>query len=203
MTTLQKMMVWTMCLSGLGVLWVAGCSDKPADPPPQPPPPDAGVVDAAPPPPPPPTAVNAPCDDVQLKALSEMLETRRKKDASRMQSASPPLCGNVSEGQTVTSQPFMLEPGYCYTVYGASLPPMTEIDMRVELDLSAGGALTANIKPLIATDTEAGQMGAISPEPNCYQPVGMIPLPAKVVMVGHAAPGTSGPMAAQVYRRKK
>jgi hypothetical protein len=187
----------------------AGCGGEPEFAP-QPGPPDGGV-DAAPPPaptpsvvaPPPPTS--GPCDSVQSLALTTMFQGRAASEAPGMQPEGAVICGNVPEGQTVASQMFMLQPGFCYTFLAAALPTVTEVDLQVELDLAGGGgvppALAAlNLKPVLAVDTDTGAQASVSAKQNCYQ--WAFPVPAAVKMVVKARTGT-GPVAAQAYKKKK
>lgn len=165
-------------------------------PPPPPPPVDAGT-DAAP-------AAMTPCDAVQSLAMTTMFQGRAATEAPKMQLEGTPVCGVVPEGQTVTGQTFMLQPGYCYTVMAQALPTVTEVDVQLELDLAGGGmppALAAlNLKPMLAVDPDSGPSAAIGAKQNCYSVP--FPIPAAVRVVVKARQG-SGPVAAQVYSRKK
>lgn len=187
---------------------VAGCGSKPefatndqlpvasAAPPPAPAP-----STAAPPPPPAP----APCDAVQSLAMTTMFQGRAATEAPRMQPEGTAICMVVPEGQTASGQTFMLQPGFCYTVLGQALPTVTEVDVQIELDLAGGGGLppalaALNLKPMLAVDSETGPSGAIGAKQNCY--AWPWPIPAAVKVVVKARTG-AGPVAAQVYSRKK
>ncbi len=203
MMTLRRTLPFALLATSLGAVWALGCNDqKQVEPPPQPPP-DAGV-DAAPtvtaPPPPAPTV--AACDPVQMGALSTMFEGRKAGEAPGMQAEGAPLCNVVPEGQSASSQIFTLQQGYCYTILGASLPPVGELDMQLELDPGSGTALPPpfNLKPVLLTDTEAGNSGSMGAKQNCYQ--WPIPFPAAVRVTLKSRTG-SGPVAAQVYKKKK
>lgn len=207
MITLRRTLPFAMLTTALAAAWAAGCNDqKPADPPPQPPM-DAGVDAPAPVPTPttPPAPVAGPCDSVQLLALTTMFEGRKAAEAPGMQPEGAPTCNVVPEGQSASSQIFTLQQGYCYTVLGASLPGVTELDMQMEIDLGGGAqvppALAAlNIKPILLTDTEAGPNGAMGAKQNCYQ--WAFPIPAAVRVTVTPRTG-SGPVAAQVFKKKK
>jgi hypothetical protein len=189
---------------------VAGCGGEPEFAP-QPGPPDGGV-DAAPPPAPTPTqevaappAQPGPCDSVQSLAMTTMFQGRAGSEAPGMQPEGAAICGVVPEGQTISSQMFMLQPGFCYTFLAQALPTVTEVDLQVELDLAGGGgvppALAAlNLKPVLAVDTDQGAQAAVSAKTNCYQ--WAFPIPAVVKLVAKARTGT-GPIAAQAYKKKK
>lgn len=206
MTTLRRTMGFAVVTTALGAAWAAGCSDKPADPPPQPMM-DAGVVDAAPPPTvtAPPAPVAGPCDAVQMAAMTTMFQGRATAEAPGMQPEGAPTCNVLPEGQPASSQIFTLQQGYCYTILGASLPAVSELDMQLELDLASGAqmppALAAlNIKPILLTDAEAGPNGAMGAKQACYQ--WAFPIPAAVRVTLKSRTGT-GAVAAQVYKKKK
>ena len=169
------------------------------------------VVDAGLPPPPPPmvdagppAAATGPCDPVQTLAMTTTLQGRATTEAPGMKPDGAPLCGVVPEAQPVTGPMFMLEQGYCYTFLAQSLPPVTEVDMSLEIDLSGGMALAPNLaamanRPLLV-DTETGEKGAMASKGNCY--VWPWPIPAQVKLIVRSKAG-AGPVAAQVYKKKK
>jgi hypothetical protein len=206
MMTLRRTMVFAMLTTALGAAWVAGCGDKPAEVPPQPMA-DAGA-DVAPAPTPtvttPPAPVAGPCDAVQSAAMSSMFLGRAVAEAPGMQPEGAPICNVVPEGQVATSPIFTIQQGYCYTILGGSLPPVAELDMQLEVDLAGGAqmppALAAlNIKPLLMTDTEAGGTGSMGAKQSCYK--WPLPIPAAVHVTLKSRTG-SGPVAAQVYKKK-
>ncbi len=199
----------TWCLGGAAltvVAFVLGCGSNPQF---APEPYADGGVDAAPPPPPPPEvdasapAVQAgPCDDVQSLAMTTSLQARVATEAPGMKPEGTPACGVVPEGQTVASAPFMLQQGYCYTFLGQSLPPVTEVDMQLELDLAAGlpPALATMASQPLLIDTETGDKAAMGAKQNCYQWPWPFAAPAKLVVKARTG---SGPVAAQAFRKKK
>ena len=166
--------------------------------PPPPPPTTATVAEPTPPPAP------AVCDAVQSLAMTTMFQGRATAEAPRMNAEGAPICGVVPEGQTVSGPTFMLQPGMCYTVLAQALPTVTEVDVQLEIDLAGGGmppALAAlNIKPVLSVDSDAGPSAAIGAKQACY--TWPFPLPATVKVVVKSRAG-SGPVAAQVYSRKK
>lgn len=205
MITLRRTIPLAMLTTALGAAWVAGCDNKPPETPPQPIP-DAGVVDAEPPPPPPPPAPTvAECDPVQAAALTTMFEGRKVGEAPQMQPEGAPVCKVIPEGQTASSEIILLQQGFCYTVLGASLPPVAEMDMQLELDLAGGAGLPpalaalGGIKPMLLTDTETGNSASMGAKQNCYKWPYPIPAAARVTMKARTG---SGPMAAQVYKKK-
>ena len=119
-----------------------------------------------------------------------------------MQPEGSPICGVVPEGQTVSSQTFMVQQGFCYTFLAQALPTVTEVDLQLELDLASGGPGLAalGIKPLLQVDTETGPQTSVGAKQSCYQ--WTLPGQAPVKLVVKARTG-SGPVAAQAYKKKK
>jgi hypothetical protein len=184
-----------------------GCSSEPKF---APEPYSDGGVDAAPLPLPPPLDAAAPppvqagpCDPVQTLGMTTTLQGRAAAEAPGMQPEGGLVCGVVAEGQTVSSPMFLLQQGYCYTFLGQSLPPVTEVDMDLELDVSG-----AQLPPALATmaqrpllvDTEPGEKAAMAAKQNCY--TWPWPVPGQVKLVVKSR-GGSGPIAAQAYKKKK
>ncbi len=193
-------------------LVAAGCGGEP-EVAPQPSPTDAGA-DAAPSPQATPTpaagfsalaaAKPGPCDDVQTLALTTMFKSRAPSEAPGMQAEGGPVCGVVPEGQTLSSPTFTLQQGFCYTFLAQGLPLVSEVDMQLEMDLTGGAvppALAAfNLKPVLAVDMDTGPQASVSAKQSCY--AWAFPVPAAAKLVIRARTGT-GPVAAQVYKKKK
>jgi hypothetical protein len=113
------------------------------------------------------------------------------------------VCGVVGEGQMVSGPPFVLEQGYCYTVLGNALPNVTELDIQLAVDISGGGVpapLAAMAAAPVAVDNTGGPSAVIGPGTSCYEWAMPIPAPVKVVVKPRTG---GGPVAAQVYRRRK
>lgn len=202
MTKLRRTMGFVMFTTAVGIAWLAGCHDqKPVEQPVVVAPVDAGPpVDAAPPPPPAPVA--GPCDAVQLAALTTMFPALAKEQAPGMQAEGSPICNVLPEGQTAASEVFTLQQGYCYTVIGASLPAVTELDLQLLGQPGAGipvPSLQAFTMALM-TDTTSGPNAVVGPKNDCYHYT--LPIPATVRVTLKARAG-SGPVAAQVYKKKK
>jgi hypothetical protein len=202
--TMQKRWLGSAALVAAAAL---GCSSNPQF---APEPYNDGGVDAAPlPPPPPPEDAAAPvqagaCDPVQTLAMTTTLQGRAAAEAPGMQPEGAPICGVVPEGQSPQSPTFLLQQGYCYTFLGQSLPPVTEVDMELILDLSGGAQLSPGLaamaqRPLLV-DTETGEKAAMATKQSCYVWPWPVPGQARLVVKSR---GGSGPVAAQVYKKKK
>lgn len=200
MMTLRRTTPFAMLTAALGVAGLGGCNDqKPAEPPPQP---TATVTTTTPPPPPPPPPQVTDCDQVQLPALTSMIQARAATEAPGMQPEGSAMCKVVPEGQTAKTEIVMLQPGYCYTVLGASLPGVTEMDMDLSLDLAAGVSLPVNITPMLMTDTETGPNATMGAKQNCYVFQGILGIPGAARVTLKPRTG-SGPMAVQIFKKKK
>jgi hypothetical protein len=142
---------------------------------------------------------------VQAAALTTMFEGRKAGEAPQMQAEGAPVCKVVPEGLTGSSEIIMLQQGFCYTVLGASLPPVAELDLQLELDLVGGAQLPpalaalGGLKPLLMKDTDTGGSAAIGAKQNCYKWPYPIPAAARVTMKSRTG---SGPVAAQVFKKK-
>lgn len=181
-----------------------GCGSTP--PPPQPMPAPMPQQVAVPPPQP---AVPPPCDQAQFLATSTSMQARAAAEAPQMKPEGTPICGVAGPGQTVVGPIFMLEPGYCYTVLGQSLPPVSDMEMLLQLDATqaVGSLLPPNMgnmanmaqAPLLVSTTPGERVNMGAGRGSCYQPV--MPSPVKLVLKARAGAGP-GPIAAQVFRKK-
>ena len=195
---------WIAPAVGLGLSIVAvACGGKtPEAAPPSGPPPLPQVVDAGPPP-----AAFAPCDAVQSSAMGAAIQARAAAEAPGMKPEGASLCGIVSAGGEVPSGPIMLEQGYCYTVLGEGLPPVEEVDMVLHLDVQPTNGMPA-FPPLVAlgqsplmVDTMQGLHAGMGTKQSCY--TWTLPLPAQAKLVVKSSKGGPGPVAAQLYKKKK
>lgn len=194
--------------AALAAVMVAACGSEPEFP--EQPAPTASVPTPAPTPtpvasspPPPPAVTSGPCDVVQTTAFTTMLLARQPSEAPRMEQVGGLVCGSAPEGQAVSGPTFMLEPGYCYTVLGNALPNVSELDVQMVVDLAGGGippALAALAAAPVAVDNTTGPTAAVGPGQSCFQ--WAMPFPGAVKLVVKPRTG-GGPVAAQVYRRKK
>jgi hypothetical protein len=182
------------------------CGGCGSPPPPAPMPmPMPAPMPAAPAPPP----RGAPCDQAQLLATSTSMLARSAAEAPGMKPEGAPSCGVVSQGQTVTSPLFILEPGYCYTFLGQSLPPVGDMEMSLQYDATAaaGALLPPSMAgmagmaqaPLLVSTTP-GERVSMAERQSCYQWAFLVPATVKLVLKARTG---SGPLAAQVFKRKK
>ena len=196
MTIVKRPIVWAIL-----VVSTAACSGCSEPPPPQMPPPQLQPLQTPMPPPP----VAAPCDQNQSLATSTAMAARAAAEAPGMKPDGAPICGVVGEGQAFMGPTFTLEQGYCYTFLGQSLPPVAQMEMVLQGDASA---LVAPIMPTMAGAAQAPLLVSTTPgervnmgeRQTCYQWAFPVPATAKLILKSR---GGAGPVAAQVYRKKK
>jgi hypothetical protein len=103
------------------------------------------------------------------------------------------LVGNFSQGQTL-EMPIQLQPNKCYTVIATGLPPVTEVNVQLELTTVIPG-----MAPVLAVDQDTGATAVLGKKTACYRwSFGVIPAPGKVVV---QVTRGSGLVAAQAYEK--
>ncbi len=202
----RLMTLATRQLTGL-ILAIAAsaCSGCGSRPPPQPmltPMPTPAPV--APPP------LAAPCDQAQFLATSTAMLARSAAEAPGMKPVEGgAVCGVAAQGQTVTGPMFILEPGYCYTFLGQSLPPTAEMEMLLQFDATAAAGsllpptmagMAGMAQGTVLVSTTPGERVSMADKQSCYQ--WGYPMPATVKLVLHARVG-AGPVSAQAFRKRK
>jgi hypothetical protein len=127
-------------------------------------------------------------------AVKPLLDELAKKET---QPGSKPigetLVGNFQQGQSLEI-PIQLTPNKCYTVVAAALPPVTEVNLQIQLVTPVPGAA-----PVLAIDQDSGANAVLGRKATCYRwMLGVIPAPAKVVV---QVAGGSGLVIAQAYEK--
>lgn len=102
------------------------------------------------------------------------------------------IVGNFGPGGTMESQ-LQLQPGKCYTVVAAGVPPITEVNVQF-----IGVMPIPGMTPVLAQDSDNGPQAVLGRKPNCYKWPMPIGTPVKVLVT---AAGGSGLVAAQVYEK--
>ena len=103
-----------------------------------------------------------------------------------------PVVGNFAAGQNLTSD-LQLQPGKCYTVVAAALPPISEVDVKfVAISPIPGSAM------ILAQDKDTGNQAVLGKKPNCYKNAMPIAVPVRMVL---EVPAGQGIAAAQVYEK--
>jgi hypothetical protein len=103
------------------------------------------------------------------------------------------LVGNFTQGQTL-DMPIQLQPNKCYTVVATGLPPVSEVNVQLQLTTVIPG-----MAPVLAVDQDQGPVAVVGKKTACYKWMfGVIPAPGKVIV--HVT-GGSGLVAAQAYEK--
>jgi hypothetical protein len=100
------------------------------------------------------------------------------------------LAANFQQGQQLEAQ-VQMEPGKCYTVVGAALPPVTELDLKLIAVTPLAG-----MAPVLAVDNTTGAQAVLGEKPNCFKWAWPIAAPVKVVV---SVSGGQGLAAAQLF----
>ena len=147
----------------------------------------------------PPVATSAPGTPAQAldpsaataaTALLSALATQNAPGAKAMGTA---IAGNFQQGQIMETQ-VQMNPGRCYTVVGAAVPTVTNLDIELVPLMPVPGLAS----PVMAADQTQGATAVVGAAPNCFKwalPVGG---PMKVVVRVSAG---SGIAAAQVFEK--
>jgi hypothetical protein len=143
----------------------------------------------------PPTAAAAPLATpidpsaaaVVQPVLAQLAATKAPAGAKPIGSV---MAANFQQGQQLEAQ-VQMEPGRCYTVVGAGVPPVTELDIKLV-------AITpmAGMAPILAVDNTTGLQAVLGDKPNCFKWAWPIAAPVKVVVT---VTGGSGLAAAQLF----
>lgn len=162
------------------------------------PPPPTATNTTPPPPPPVPTGTTGPSAtplDAQSAAVAgQALDVLAKQNAPGAKAVGGSmLAGNFQQGQILETT-FTAQPGRCYTIVGAGLPNVQNLDLQ----LVAQSPLPGFGSPVLATDQTAAPNAVVAPHPNCWKWAAPMAAPLKVVMIVSAG---SGIAAAQVYEK--
>jgi len=161
---------------------------------PPPPPTDTTNTNTNPPPPNPTGGPATPLDPTAAAAASQALDLSAKQQAPGAKAVGGTLvAGQFQQGQTLEVT-FNAQPGKCYTVVGAGLPNVQNLDLQIV----ATAPLPGLGSPVLAVDQTTGPQAVVAPHPNCYKWALPMAAPLKVVMTVSSG---SGMAAAQVYEK--
>jgi hypothetical protein len=143
----------------------------------------------------PPTAPAAPlATPIDPSAAAAVQPILSQLAASKAPAGAKPIgsvmAANFQQGQALEAQ-VQMEPGRCYTVVGAGVPPVAELDIKLV-------AITpmAGMAPILAVDNTTGLQAVLGEKPNCFKWAWPIPAPVKVVVTVTSG---SGLAAAQLF----
>jgi hypothetical protein len=164
----------------------------PATTPPATTPPPAGLPPVGGLPPTAPAAPLAtPLDPSAAAAVQPILaQLASSKAAAGAKPIGSVMAANFQQGQALEAQ-VQMEPGKCYTVVGAGVPPVTELDLKLVAVTPMPG-----MAPILAVDNTSGMQAVLGEKPNCFKWAWPIPAPVKVVVSVTAG---SGLAAAQLF----
>lgn len=104
------------------------------------------------------------------------------------------MAGNFRQGQSLSNQ-LELQPGKCYTVVAAGVPPVTGVSVQF-VAISPIPGFGAGMA--IASSQGSGTTAVLGEKPNCYKNPLPVAFPVKVVVT---VTGGQGIAAAQVYEK--
>jgi hypothetical protein len=102
------------------------------------------------------------------------------------------VVGNFQQGQVLETQ-VQMNPGKCYTVVGAAVPTVTNLDLEIVPVMPVPGA-----PPVMAADQTQGSTAVVGAAPNCFKWALPVGAPMKIVVRVSAGQGIA---AAQVYEK--
>lgn len=135
----------------------------------------------------------APLDATAAAAATGLLGALATQNAPGAKAVGAVVAGNFQQGQIMETQ-VQMNPGKCYTVVGAALPTVQNLDIELVPLMPVPGLAS----PVMAADQTQGPTAVVGAAPNCFKwalPVGG---PMKVVLRVSAG---SGMAAAQVYEK--
>jgi hypothetical protein len=154
-----------------------------------------GAAPTAPPPVPIATAAagpNAtPLDPAAAAAATQALNLIAQQSAPGAKPIGSPIAGQFQQGQSLEGQ-VQMQANKCYTVVGAGLPPVANLDIQLAY-LSPMPGLPS---PVVAQDQTVGANAIIGEKTACYR--SLLPAPMKVIVTVSQG---SGVAAVQVYEK--
>jgi len=103
------------------------------------------------------------------------------------------IAGNFTQGQSL-EQTVQMNPGKCYTIVGAGVPTITNLDIQLVPSISIPGLPAA----VVAADSSTGSTAIVGQQPNCYK--WALPMGGTMKVVVTVSAG-SGMAAAQVFEK--
>ncbi len=143
-----------------------------------------------------PGAASTSCTAMDASAATAVQPLITALAASDVPSGAKPvgsvLACNFQQGQTLQGS-IQMQPGKCYTVVGAGMPSVTQLDLQLVAQTPIPG-----MAPVIAQSNTTGSQAVIGKKPDCYKWAWPVGAPVNVVIKATAG---SGYAAAQVYEK--
>lgn len=134
-----------------------------------------------------------PLDATSLAAVTQLLTPLATQSAPGAKPVGTAFGGNFQQGQVIESQ-VQMNPGKCYTVVGAAMPTVQNLDIELVPLMPVPGLAS----PIMAADQSQGPTAVVGAAPNCFKWALPVSGPMKVVMRVSAGQGMAG---AQVYEK--
>jgi hypothetical protein len=147
----------------------------------------------------PPVATSAPgtpaqaLDATSAAAATQLLGPLAQQSAPGAKAVGTAVAGNFQQGQVLETQ-VQMNPGKCYTIVGAAVPTVTNLDIEL-VPLMPVPGLTS---PVMAADQSQGPTAVVGAAPNCFKWALPVAGPMKVVVRVSAGQGMA---AAQVFEK--
>jgi len=103
------------------------------------------------------------------------------------------IAGNFGQGQSL-EQTVQMNPGKCYTIVGAGVPTITNLDIQLVPSIAIPGMPAA----VVAADSSQGSTAIVGQQPNCYKWAFPMGGTMKVIVSVSAGQGMA---AAQVFEK--
>jgi hypothetical protein len=103
------------------------------------------------------------------------------------------IAGQFQQGQ-ILEQQVQMQPGKCYTVVAAGLPPIQNVDVQIVAALPMPGLPS----PVLAQDQTVSPNAVIGEKPNCFKWAWPVAGAVKIVL---SVPQGQGMAAAQVFEK--
>ncbi len=130
-----------------------------------------------------------PVPPLGMMAVTPILQSMGSTEAPGMKPDGTAFAGQFQEGQ-VMEQAFNVQAGKCYTVVGASVAGITELDIQLV-------AQAAPLPPVVlAQDSTTGPMATLGGKGQCFRNPAPITVPGKIILKATKGAGLAG---AQVF----
>jgi hypothetical protein len=133
-----------------------------------------------------------PLDATAAAAATQLLTPLAAQSAPGAKPIGTAVAGNFQQGQVMETQ-VQMNPGKCYTVVGAALPTVQNLDIEIVPLMPVPGA-----PPVMAADQTQASTAIVGAAPNCFKWALPVSGPMKIVVRVSAGQGMA---AAQVFEK--
>lgn len=133
-----------------------------------------------------------PLDEVSARAASALIDALAAERLGRgARGMGPLVAGTFLQGQALDSE-FEAVPGKCYSVVGAGLLPVSELD----LSLAPSAAISGAGAMVLAEDKTTGPEAILGAPPSCFKWPGPFAVRLRLILTVRAGQGVA---AARIY----